>query len=322
MKEYKGLYNNNEDKKTDFFEHGAHFKYLDLVNALKELQTNSKNDEQTQETDNISKNKIEILMMKEKIKKRRKYKLKLYDDNNNNQRYKDIYSKEDAKFNKNIKDSFNNKRIKVIKNISKSVDRSQDNLPKIIYNNINNNNSISLRNKSFNPKKITETIINNNDEDIIPINKSVKNFEIEKDKEKFLPKISSYYYKQLTKENEDRNSDFFEEETKNQSKRDNKKYINNLKYNSIKNRRIFKLFLNEKNNNRNDIINTENSNSKSIINNKLKSIFDTEKQIKIKNNNIDKIDFNDKNYFEKINNDITHQIYQLKKNLSINTNKL
>ena len=263
-------------------------------------------------------------MREEKLNKKRKYKLELCDDNgnNNNQRFKGIYLKEDSKYNNNIKNSINKKTIKIIKNISKSVDRSQDNLPKIIYNKINNNNTISLRNKSFNPKKITEKIITNKDDDIIPINKSIKYTEIEIDKEEYLPKISSYYYKQLlTKGNEEKNFNLFEEETKNQYKKDNKIYsINNLKYNSIKNRRIYKLFLNDRNKNRKNI---ESSNSKSIINNKLKSIFNTEQQIKTKNYNFDndKIDFSDQNYFEKINNDITNQIYQLKKNLSINKKK-
>jgi len=49
MKDYKGLYH-NDNSITPCFEHGAHFKYLDLVNALLELQKNYSNKNETPNT--------------------------------------------------------------------------------------------------------------------------------------------------------------------------------------------------------------------------------------------------------------------------------
>ena len=330
MEEYKGLYH-KDDKIINSFEHGAHFKYSDLVNALKELQMkNNKNNEQILETEDYSQNNNKSLILKEKHKKRKKYKLKLYTENNNdNQRYSNIDLKEDEKYeNKNRKDSFNNKEIS--KPISKSVARSQDNLPKISYNNIlNNKKTLSIKNKStFNPRRLIEArIINNNsdndnDNEINQIKKKIKNKDYENDKEEYLPKIDSFYYKQITKENEEKKSNFFNENSHSQSKKYNKLDINNLKYNSIKkshNIRLNKFNYND--NNKNDI-NIENSNYKGILSNRIRSIFETEKIIKNKNNKPNRIDYYDKNYFGVINNDITQQIYQLKKHLLIDTNKI
>ena len=52
------------------------------------------------------------------------------------------------------------------------------------------------------------------------------------------------------------------------------------------------------------------------INSRIISIFEREKQIKINNNNDinDRIGFYEKDYINTINNDISQQIYNLKKN--------
>ena len=41
MKEYKGLYHNTKDT-TKTYEYGAHFKYSDLFNILKDLEEKQK----------------------------------------------------------------------------------------------------------------------------------------------------------------------------------------------------------------------------------------------------------------------------------------
>ena len=76
MKEFKGLYH-NEETRIPSFEHGAHFRYLDLFNALKELKSNlsNKNESQNLEIYNTP-NKNEILLIKENNKKPKHYKLK------------------------------------------------------------------------------------------------------------------------------------------------------------------------------------------------------------------------------------------------------
>ena len=72
MKHYKGLFYNDKSIAPSF-EHGAHFKYLDLVNALQKLQNelSSKNDVQNLET-NYSPVKNDILIVDKRIKKHKK----------------------------------------------------------------------------------------------------------------------------------------------------------------------------------------------------------------------------------------------------------
>ena len=65
----------------------------------------------------------------------------------------------------------------------------------------------------------------------------------------------------------------------------------------------------------NDRINTEKGKSKVFLNNRIRSIFEIEKEIKKNylNNDISNNNINNKNYIDVINNDISNQIYQLKK---------
>ena len=174
--------------------------------------------------------------------------------------------------------------------ISKSVDRSNVNLPKIINNinsNLNTNNliPINLKKQSYNSKQLKKILNENNNE---------------KNREEILPLLGSLYHKQGKKEKDS----------------DNNIKIENIKLNSVKkpkNKRNLKIFLKE-------INNTENS--KGVLNSKLKSIFDTEKPIK-KNNLINQPnnDYYCKNYIETVNNDISRQMYLIKKQLMGNSNK-
>ena len=365
MKEFKGLYH-NEKTRIPSFEHGAHFRYLDLFNALKELKSNlsNKNESQNLEIYNTP-NKNNILLIKENNKKPKHYKLKtnLVTETNDNQRYKDLdnineYEKDEKKYNiylrESNKDLLNkSKRNFNEKGLSKSIDRVNDRLPKIK----NKKNPISLRNKSYNTQNLVERIIydfedtKSIDQNIFEIkdnNTRNKNMEINNnnntieteisniklnslkmnkrnsDKGEILPKINSFRNNLI----QDNLEDIEEDESQYQN---NKNRINNsIDTKSIKfrlsNKKSFKglnrFFINDSNNKNNIIESSEKRRSKAIINNRLKSIFETEKQIKHNN-----LLFNEKsknynnNYFETINNDIAQQIYQLKKQLLINTNK-
>ena len=364
MKEFKGLYH-NEKTRIPSFEHGAHFRYLDLFNALKELKSNlsNKNESQNLEIYNTP-NKNDILLIKENNKKPKHYKLKtnLVTETNENQRYKDLdnineYEKDEKKYNIYLRESNKDLLNKSKKNfnekgLSKSIDRVKDRLPKIK----NKKNPISLRNKSYNPQNLVERIIydfedtKSIDQNIFEIkdnNTRNKNMEINNnntieteisniklnslkmnkrnsDKGEILPKINSFRNNQI----QDNLEDIEEDESQYQN---NKNRINNsIDTKSIKfrlsNKKSFKglnrFFINDSNNKNNIIESSEKRRSKAIINNRLKSIFETEKQIKHNN-----LLFNEKsknynnNYFETINNDIAQQIYQLKKQLLINTNK-
>lgn len=367
MKEFKGLYH-NEETRIPSFEHGAHFRYLDLFNALKELKSNlsNKNESQNLEIYNTP-NKNEILLIKENNKKPKHYKLKtnLVTETNDNQRYKDLdnikeYENDEKKYNIYIresnKDLLNKSKINFKeKGLSKSIDRVKDRLPKIK----SKKNPISLRNKSFDPQNLVERIIydfentksidqnifeikdyntrnknmeiNNNK----PIETEVSNFKFNSlkinqrnnDKGEILPKINSFRYNQI----QDNLEDIKETGSQFQNNKNNR--INNsIDAQSIKfhlsNRKSFKglnrFFINDSNNknNVNVLERSEKRRPNAIINNRLKSIFETEKQIKHNN-----LLFNEKNknynnnYFETINNDIAQQIYKLKKQLLINTKK-
>ena len=295
MKDYKGLYH-GEQANIKLYEHGAHFKYSDLVNALNKLLAR---ETQNEESDIKSNSKKETSVNKEKKKKVKKYKLNINKENSNvNQRYNNIFN---SNVNLNEKDknidnilehySFYKIKEKVPLNpISKSVDRSNVNLPKIINNinsNLNTNNliPINLKKQSYNSKQLKKILNENNNE---------------KNREEILPLLGSLYHKQGKKEKDS----------------DNNMKIENIKLNSVKkpkNKRNLKIFLK-------DINNSENS--KGVLNSKLKSIFDTEKPIK-KNNLINQPnnDYYSKNYIETVNNDISRQMYLIKKQLMGNSNK-
>ena len=116
MKFYKGLYYNDKTKAPSF-EHGAHFKYADLVNALQQLQNelSSKIDIQTLET-NYSPIKNDILFIDKRIKKHKKFRLSskfLNIETKDNERYNQI----DIQTN-NIENDKNEKKIEEYDEIS------------------------------------------------------------------------------------------------------------------------------------------------------------------------------------------------------------
>ena len=365
MKNYKGLYY-KEDKLAPNYEHGAHFKYSELVNALKQLQNElySRIDIQNMET-NYSPIKSDIILFNGKFKRSKKNKLKekilLYDEKNENKRYRDTENINDLEKNyiesKNIKDekdetekneNLDKKMLfKSHKNIfNRKRNKDEQYLPKINTN--NNYYSISLKksldNKIFedkididkendNKNVILEYNIKNIDlrNNInIDIQKQFENKKSKKNKDninKFnsndvLPKINSSYYNQITQENENKKKyksieeqnylkDTIEESSI-------KKYHHYRHYhNKSINKNISKLLI--KNNN---IFGSEIQKKRNDFNSyKLKSIFETEKQIK--NNNLQRNERNlyKKNYIETIDNDMAKHIYHLKKNLLNDNNK-
>ena len=357
MKYYKGLYYNDKSIAPSF-EHGAHFKYIDLFNALQKLQDelSSKNDIQNLET-NYSPVKNDILVIDKKIKKRKKYRLSskiLNTEKKDNQRYNlidnqinNIESEKNDEINSrknshkgSIKS--NKKKHHIHKDVSKSLDKNYKKLPII-----NNYNSVSLKNKSFNPHKYMEKIIydyeddNHNengennrykdDEDKINIEKiDIRSKILDKSKKHHkkkrnnvihstdvLPKINSYYFQQKIKEeqeNEDKDiSEYIEKERQDELKNtidansniqiyQPRKKISHKKFNT-------NLFIKD-NLNKNDIFSDFKKSRKELDNYKLKSIFETERQIK-----------DNKNYMETLNNEMARQIHHLKLNLLNDRNK-
>jgi len=319
MKEYKGLYH-DEKKDIVSFEHGAHFKYLDLYNALMNLQSknSSRNDLQYLETDysqNLNGNNNDILLFKPKSKKKKKIKLK--ERNNDNNRYHDNdYPNYDDEINKNsnnainIRGSFTHKRkdIKIPNTfVSRSVDRSKNKLPTILQNSIGNNNLASLNsNKEDDDFKIEDEI------NRIANSKTmkIKNINLHKNRKSnkgdLLPIISSFNYNKNT--NEEGN---ILDESKSRIK-DNQiiKRFQNHAVTKINNKNNYKFLLNDMYGS-----NLEDQKSKIMPNIKIRSIFDTEKQIK-NHKLLNRINNNyHNNYVETINNDLSKQIYQLKKQL-------
>ena len=158
MKNYKGLYHDDNDIKAPNYEHGAHFKYSDLVEALKKLQVDLSKDKLNLEINNTP-NKDDKKLTNESTKKLKKIKLKNI-NNNENKRYNEInYTERNndkeikienndifLKYSKDTeKELFQRKRkhkkIKLPKDFCKSLDRKESKLPTIN----SNLNSISLR---------------------------------------------------------------------------------------------------------------------------------------------------------------------------------
>ena len=364
MKNYKGLYHDNNIKAPNF-EHGAHFKYSDLVEALKKLQADLSKDGPNLEIYN-SLNKDSKTLINESPKKHKKIKLK-HIKNKENQRYNEInyternndkeikienndiliqYSKDTDK--ELFKRKRNHKKIKLPKELCKSLDRNKSKLPTIN----SNLNSISLR-KNFHKidekekvlivDKINEKF--DESEKVLFVDRNNKEFE-EKDKNKknednnniineitnrkknksktnrkhyeseiFLPKIKYKYYNQMTIEKDEKDLD---------NEKYGNKELNNDNLNSViispvkkhSHGMLTNILSTEKNANKEDLLqNTENKN----LNYKLKSIFETERKIKHHNNHHFPLNSRNKifhmKYTETTSNELSKQIYNLKKNL-------
>ena len=362
MKHYKGLYYNDKSLAPSF-EHGAHFKYLDLVNALQKLQDelSSKIDIQNLET-NYSPVKNDILVVDKRIKKRKKYRLSskvLNTEKKENQRYNlfdsqnnNIENEKNEKINEE-NDEINSIKVTkskhhhIQKDISKSIDRNWKKLPII-----NNHNSISLKNKSFNPQKYMEKIIydyenneneekeDNNrykdrdDEDKMNVEKSDIRSKILGQSKKhhkkkrnnvahstdILPKINSFYYQQRIKQEQENEND----------EKDISEYIEKEKLNELKNtidaNNNIQIYQPRKKNSHNkfstnlfikDLSNYKND----IFSDKKKSRKDFD-NYKLKSIfETEKQIKDSKNYIETINNEMARQIHHLKLNLLSERNK-
>ena len=370
MNDYKGLYHKQRSE-IQYFEHGAHFKYIDLFNTLKELQSKFYTKEvilNLEKNNSIGESPIksDISLIYEKMEKFNNYKLKtknfltignIHSDNfrkknkiNTNETEKNKDNKKN-KYNLNIEDSYknilknkrNNKDFKLIKLYSKSIAKKGDKLPKINYY---NNNSISNRNKSYNPNKNIEKIKydfekekedKNNDNDNTTIqneSRTIKFYKLVKRRnntnneiERFIPKISSNKLKQIGFMNQLNDNKKLNEIFKKQIDFINNKIIQKNKTIETNSIRLHPLNINSHknfnrisfNNNFNNKLNAVNSYEKN--NSRYNYIIKSEKEI---NNNIllnNKNTLNNKKYMETINNDISQQIYHLKKNLINNKNK-
>ena len=202
MKEYKGIYHDTKDT-TKLYEFGAHFKYSELFQALKNIQIKQENNETLNENNNISLN-IKSNAENELTKKRKKYKLKSMNLNINN-RYNLVT--ENKETNKNNIDTIqeeedNENEPKINRSMAKSLDKVL--LPTIYTNNINNKDIYSRR-KNKNQYRLTERFINEDKNTYNPIklNRSSDFKNKSKEGKKEFPKINSFYYNNILHEDKD-----------------------------------------------------------------------------------------------------------------------
>lgn len=369
MKNYKGLYHDDNIKAPNY-EHGAHFKYSDLVDALKKLQVELSKEIPNLEINNSPK-KDDKILINESPKKHKKFKLKNI-KNSENQRYNEINYTErnDKEIKKENNDIFikyskdtdkelfkrkrNHKKLKLPKELCKSLDRNKSKLPTINTN----LNSISLRKKHHKFDETEKVLIldKNNEkfdesEKVLIVDKDIKEYE-EKDKNKknednnnniideitsrrknksktnrkhyeseiFLPKIKYNYYNQITIDKEDKDLD----NEKLENKEQNNNNIKTIIISPVKKHShgmLSNILSTEKNANKEDLFqDSENKN----LNYKLKSIFETERKIKHHNHNNHHFHLNSRNkifhmnHIESTSNELSKQIFNLKKNLLSN----
>lgn len=302
MKEYKGLYHNTKDT-TKTYEYGAHFKYSDLFNILKDLEEKQKeNNNNEKENSNSlfkSENTEELGLFQ---KKRKKLKLKTL---SNNKRYliTDINQENDEKNEIPIIEEEENKRHdsrKKFRVMTKSLNKIH--LPKISSNSL-----ISLQNKAFNDLNESREI------------KKLNNSHDFKKKLNF-PKIHSFHNNIIQeKENESTNPEtksiFQESGAVKIYDTFDKKKKGNQRNNNFPN--LFHLNLETED--KNDIFDRPQRKKDRLV-----SIFEKEKKIKNSNNNLflgDKNNYSNKGNREAMKNDMAQEIHNLKKQLLGNGNK-
>lgn len=302
MKEYKGLYHNTKDT-TKTYEYGAHFKYSDLFNILKDLEEKQKeNNNNEKENSNSlfkSENTEELGLFQ---KKRKKLKLKTL---SNNKRYliTDINQENDEKNEIHIIEEEENKRHdsrKKFRVMTKSLNKIH--LPKISSNNL-----ISLQNKAFNDLNESREI------------KKLNNSHDFKKKLNF-PKIHSFHNNIIQeKENESTNPEtksiFQESGAVKIYDTFDKKKKGNQRNNNFPN--LFHISLETED--KNDIFDRPQRKKDRLV-----SIFEKEKKIKNSNNNLflgDKNNYSNKGNREAMKNDMAQEIHNLKKQLLGNGNK-
>ena len=282
MKDYKGIYHNTTST-TNYYEFGAHFKYLDLYNALNQLKK--------ERTENIPLNeesslKLEIKEEKEPSKKRKKYKLKTINtketkrnlglvtdinENSKEKRKKEFSTIEEEQ--DNDKDKKRQKKRLLTKSLDKMV------LPKINIKNQNNEDNLT-------PTKLMIEKKEKNNYQFGRLSKSLnlKKKSVSEKKENF-PKINSVYYRDIIIEN--KNNKDTVEETQSRFKDNNEsiKIFNNNDESEFKRGKILKKLTTRRIGKLSLINNEQEKNfellpKSNIKPERLKSIFEKEKEIK------------------------------------------
>ena len=314
MKDYKGIYHNTTST-TNYYEFGAHFKYLDLYNALNQLKK--------ERTENIPLNeesslKIEIKEEKEPSKKRKKYKLKTMDtketkrnlglvtdinENSKEKRKKEFSTIEEEQDNE--KENFRKKKRLLTKSLDKIV------LPKINIKNSNNEDNLT-------PIKLMVEKKEKNNYQFGRLSKSLnlKKKSVSEKKENF-PKINSVYYRDIIIEN--KNNKDTVEETQSRFKDNNEsiKIFNNNDESEFKRGKILKKLTTRRIGKLSLINNEQEKNfellpKSNIKPERLKSIFEKEKEIKRINLFLgQKNNYSTSNRYV-INDEMAQQIHNLK----------
>ena len=314
MKDYKGIYHNTTST-TNYYEFGAHFKYLDLYNALNQLKK--------ERTENIPLNeesslKIEIKEEKEPSKKRKKYKLKTMDtkeikrnlglvtdinENSKEKRKKEFSTIEEEQ--DNDKDKKRQKKRLLTKSLDKMV------LPKINLKNSNNEDDLT-------PTKLMVEKKEKNNYQFGRLSKSLnlKKKSVSEKKENF-PKINSVYYRDIIIEN--KNNKDTVEETQSRFKDNNEsiKIFNNNDESEFKRGKILKKLTTRRIGKLSLINNEQEKNfellpKSNIKPERLKSIFEKEKEIKRINLFLgQKNNYSTSNRYV-INDEMAQQIHNLK----------
>ena len=314
MKDYKGIYHNTTST-TNYYEFGAHFKYLDLYNALNQLKK--------ERTENIPLNeesslKLEIKEEKEPSKKRKKYKLKTINtketkrnlglvtdinENSKEKRKKEFSTIEEEQ--DNDKDKKRQKKRLLTKSLDKIV------LPKINIKNSNNEDNLT-------PTKLMVEKKEKNNYQFGRLSKSLnlKKKSVSEKKENF-PKINSVYYRDIIIEN--KNNKETVEETQSRFKDNNEsiKIFNNNDESEFKRGKILKKLTTRRMGKLSLINNEQEKNfellpKSNIKPERLKSIFEKEKEIKRINLFLgQKNNYSTSNRYV-INDEMAQQIHNLK----------
>ena len=322
MKDYKGIYHGTTST-TNYYEFGAHFQYLELYNALDKLKK--------ERAENIPLNDDSLLKLenkeeKEPSKKRKKYKLKTLDIKGIKESKKylgletDINEKSKEKGKKfstieeeqenNIKENRRKKSRLLTKSLDKIV------LPKIKIKNLNNEDN--SKDKILSPIKLLEEKKDKNNYQIGRLSKSLnlkkKNASEKKDN---FPKINSNYFKDIIIE--EKNNKEMVEETQSRFKDNNEsiKIFNNNEDNNIRKGKILKK-LSTRRMERVSLINNEQEKNfellpkSSIKLDRLKSIFEKEKEIKRINLFLGQKNNYSTNNRNLMNEEMAQQIHNLK----------
>ena len=323
MKDYKGIYHGTTST-TNYYEFGAHFQYLELYNALNKLKK--------ERAENIPLNDDSLLKLenkeeKEPSKKRKKYKLKTLDikDIKESKKYlgletdinekskekgKNKFSTIEEEQENNIKDNRRKKSRLLTKSLDKIV------LPKIKIKNLNNEDN--SKDKILSPIKLLEEKKDKNNYQIGRLSKSLdlkkKNASEKKDN---FPKINSNYFKDIIIE--EKNNKEMVEETQSRFKDNNEsiKIFNNNEDNNIRKGKILKK-LSTRRMERVSLINNEQEKNfellpkSSIKLDRLKSIFEKEKEIKRINLFLGQKNNYSTNNRNLMNEEMAQQIHNLK----------